>query len=373
MNLTAKELVYRFFVLGSFRFGFYLLQGLVYCLKQIFKAGHALFAALDRDLGKWIAICDYEMFGDRFEVISDRSPRPDLLEEQTNLLDLLVNKHALVIGETGSGKSTIATWLAYSVGGRVTVYEPEGCPGDWMGLEVIGRGEDWEAIDSAMQFDLDLLSQRVTDRLEKGDGAIAGTERVLIAEEFPEMRLQCSAAQGWIERHARRGRKLKQFLILISQFDRVTAWGLEGKSDLADCFIKIRLGKFAKAHAKKLKSPELLTWLAESRSHCLADDEPICLPSLAEMQRASQRFLPTSNALHNTFSEASRKVLEGSDQNDREKILEGLSEGLSDYQIVRHKLGVSGGSTYQKRKKEVEELRKAFESQQMLDNSDSNW
>jgi hypothetical protein len=370
-TLDAKDLIRRFVLLGSFRLGLYALQGVIYALRSVFAVIARALAAVERDFNSFCRVVDFEMFGERSVQVC-QPPAPVLEDQRADLLDLLTGKHALIIGETGSGKSTLATWLAYGVGGRVTVYEPEGCPGDWAGLEVIGRGEDWDSIDAAMQFDLDLLSQRVGDRLEKGDSALVNADRVLIAEEYPEMKAQCSSAQEWLERHARRGRKLKQLVILISQFDRVSAWGLEGKADLVDCFVKIRLGKFAKAHAKRLKSTELLAWLAESRSHCLADDEPIILPTITEMQRTSQRFLPTSNALHNTFSEASQKVLEGSSRNDRELVLEGLSEGLSDYQIVRHKLGVSGGSTYQKRKKEVEEIRKAYESQQMLDNSDSN-
>lgn len=367
-TLDAKDLIRRFILLGSFRLGLYALQGVIYALRSVFAVIARALTAVERDFNSFCRVVDFEMFGER----SVQVCQPPLEESRADLLDLLTGKHALIVGETGSGKSTLATWLAYGVGGRVTVYEPEGCPGDWSGLEVIGRGEDWGGIDAAMQFDLDLLSQRVGDRLEKGDSALVNSDRVLIAEEYPEMKAQCPTAQEWLERHARRGRKLKQLVILISQFDRVAAWGLEGKADLVDCFVKIRLGKFAKAHAKRLKSAELLAWLAESRSHCLADDEPIVLPTIAEMQRASQRFLPTSQCLHNSFSEGAAKALEGSTRSDRELILEGLSEGLSDYQILRHKLGISGGSTYRKRKQEVEEIRKAYKSQQMLDNSDSN-
>lgn len=370
-NLAA-DFIRRSLALGSFRLAIYCLQGLLYCFHQTTRFLAHTSGDMYQGLSKFGRYIDFEIFGST--PMASQAAAYEA-ENRATIFDpssLLKHKHVLIIGETGSGKSTLATWLAYSIGGRVTVYEPEGTPGDWSGLEVVGRGEDWSGIDAAMQFDLDLLSQRVADRLERGDIAMQDAHRVLIAEEYPEMKEKCPSAQEWLERHARRGRKLNQFLILISQFDRVAAWGLEGKSDLVDCFTKIRLGKFAMAHAKRLKSPELMEWLGQSKSHCLADDEPIKLPGIDEMKRASHRFLPVSQSLHNTFSETSRKVLEGNSRSSRELVLEGIEEGLSDYQIIRHKLGIVGGSSYQKRKKEVEEIRKAYDSQETVDIFDAN-
>jgi energy-coupling factor transporter ATP-binding protein EcfA2 len=365
-NIPPKELIHRFFLLGSFRLGLYALQGLIFALKQTLCGLAKMMTAIDRDFNSFCRVVDFEMFGTAHQVhhqpVYEAQSEPDIFDPFAALL----HKHVLIIGETGSGKSTLATWLAYSIGGRVTVYEPEGTPGDWSGLEVIGRGEDWDGIDAAMQFDLDLLSQRVADRLERGDIAMHDAHRVLIAEEYPEMKEKCSSAQEWLERHARRGRKLNQFLILISQFDRVAAWGLEGKSDLADCFIKIRLGKFAMAHAKRLKSPELMEWLGQSKSHCLADDEPIKLPGIDEMKRASHRFLPVSQSLHNSFSGSMVKPEGEETRSERELWIEGFEEGLSDYAILRHKSGISGGSRFQKKKKEIQSARAAWETAQLV-------
>lgn len=75
----------------------------------------------------------------------------------TDVIEAIQGKQVMVIGEMGTGKSTLAQYLAYTVGGAVKVYECEGTPDDWQGLEVIGKGENWNAIEAGMQDDLDNL------------------------------------------------------------------------------------------------------------------------------------------------------------------------------------------------------------------------
>lgn len=207
----------------------------------------------------------------------------------TDIVAATEGKQVMVIGEMGTGKSTIAQYLAYTVGGRVKVYECEGTPTDWVGLEVVGKGEDWSAIERGMMKDLDDLSKQMKLRNERGDSALDGTERVIIVEEYPELVSKVPSSGEWLERHARRGRKARQFTVLLSQYDRVAAWGLEGKSDLADAFYRIRLGKKAQAHAKSLKNNALVDWLKQDRSHCLLDDNPCKLPTYREMKAATSR------------------------------------------------------------------------------------
>ncbi|HYX18754.1 MAG TPA: hypothetical protein VE944_31180, partial [Nostoc sp.] len=169
-------------------------------------------------------------------------PVDEPLEIITDIIAAIEGKQVMIIGEMGTGKSTLAQYLAYTVGGRVRVYECEGTPTDWQGLEVIGKGENWAAIERGMAEDLEDLTNQLQTRTERGDAALDGTERVMIAEEYPELVSKVSSSGEWLERHARRGRKGRRFTVLLSQYDRVAAWGLEGKSDLADAFYRIRLG-----------------------------------------------------------------------------------------------------------------------------------
>ena len=187
----------------------------------------------------------------------------------TDIVAAIEGKQVMVIGEMGTGKSTLAQYLAYTVGGTVKVYECEGTPDDWQGLEVIGKGENWSAIEAGMRDDLDDLSNQMKLREQYGDKHLDGTEKVIICEEYPEMPSKVSISEEWLTRHARRGRKARRFTILLSQYDRVAAWCLEGKSDLADAFWRILLGKKAIAHAKSLKKDELVSWLKHRQERIL--------------------------------------------------------------------------------------------------------
>ena len=220
---------------------------------------------------------------------------PDVIGEViTDVISAIEGTQVMIIGEMGTGKSTLAQYLAYSVGGNVRVYECEGTPTDWAGLEVIGKGEDWEAINQAMTEDLEDLSRQMQIRNEQGDNALAGSERVIICEEYPELVSKVPSSGEWLERHARRGRKARRFTILLSQYDRVSAWGLEGKSDLGEAFHRIRLGKKAQAHAKLLKNEALINWLRLDKSHCLLDDQPCKLPAYREMKAVLPRCTTTT-------------------------------------------------------------------------------
>jgi nicotinamide riboside kinase len=103
----------------------------------------------------------------------------------TDIITAIEGRQVMIIGEMGTGKSTLAQYIAYSVGGSVKVYECEGTPDDWQGLEVIGKGEDWQAIEQGMQADLEDLSNQMQIRNEKGDNHLIGTDKVIIMRGIP--------------------------------------------------------------------------------------------------------------------------------------------------------------------------------------------
>lgn len=292
----------------------------------------------------------------------------------TDVISAIEGKQVMIIGEMGTGKSTLAQYLAYTVGGKVRVYECEGTPTDWVGLEVIGRGEDWGSIEDGMISDLDDLSNQMKIRNEKGDSALTGTEKVIICEEYPELVSKVPSSSEWLERHARRGRKARRFTVLLSQYDRVAAWGLEGKSDLADAFYRIRLGKKAQAHAKSLKNEALVEWLKQDQSHCLLDDQPCKLPSYREMKALPSRFSttilqPSSNneILHENKSEKTSKLALEADFShnfsDGERLawrlIQRFGAEKSDSAIVTEILGFTG-QRYSEGKALLERLRNQF-------------
>lgn len=296
------------------------------------------------------------------------------LEIITDIIVAIEGKQVMIIGEMGTGKSTLAQYLAYTVGGRVRVYECEGTPTDWQGLEVTGKGENWVAIDQGMAEDLEDLSNQMKIREERGDAALVGTERVIIVEEYPELVSKVGSSGEWLERHARRGRKARRFTVLLSQYDRVAAWGLEGKSDLADAFFRIRLGKKAITHAKSLKNEQLINWLKADQSHCLLDDQPLKLPPYREMKAATVRggstivqpyydnaINPQKRAENDLKPAPVADLEENCSENDRVlwRVIQRLGGGKSDSAIVTEVLGFTG-KRYGEGAALLERLRKQF-------------
>ncbi|MEH1824475.1 MAG: hypothetical protein V7L22_03750 [Nostoc sp.] len=189
-------------------------------------------------------------------------------------------KHVALVGGTGDGKSTFTQYLSSKIGGRVIVYDSDAKPDDWAWIDqadVIGRKGNFKAIDTAMGNDLKTLEELVELRGEGGDNAIAGRERFLIAEEFPILVDECDNSTHWIKRHAKRGRRYKQFICALAQNDTAENFGLQGDKDtLYSCFVLVRLGQFGRDYARtKLKDPQLEQWLkAGGKRRFMVDDCP---------------------------------------------------------------------------------------------------
>lgn len=222
------------------------------------------------------------------EVISNALP----LNPCTDIAEKLEGKHAIIVGGTGEGKTTIARYLAVVIGGRVKVYDADAAPEEWEGLECIGRGGDFAAIEEEMNKDLEDLAERLKTRGSKGDAAFIGQEVFMIAEEFPLLKDEVDVAVDWLLRHARRGRKPKRFICVISQESEVKALGLEGEGGARKNLRQILTNKESIKRAIQLKNQPLVEWLQGDRSRILVDDEPVQLPSLREMEAAIRRAIP---------------------------------------------------------------------------------
>ncbi|MEC4815204.1 MAG: ATP-binding protein [Scytonema sp. PMC 1069.18] len=282
----------------------------------------------------------------------------------TDLVQALAGKHCMIIGNTGTGKSTIAQWLAYQVGGTVTVYDADAAPDEWQGLTVIGRKGDFEAITTAMSGDLLELQRRVELRGEHGDKALAGLESVLIAEEFPLLVSEVDVATEWLIKHGNRGRKPKRFVIALSQDDSVKSLGIEGQGNARNNFVFVRLGKYAVKHAQHLKDEVTVEWLKSGKYRCMVEDTPCQLPDLSQFRAVTQqlhmqpRFTPSVTA--ETPVETGFQPVETSERALPDEVARAvkvaLQMGIAESRVIKEILGCEG-SRYQQGKALLQQLR----------------
>jgi energy-coupling factor transporter ATP-binding protein EcfA2 len=299
-------------------------------------------------------------------VVVDTTPKAIAsIPSTVDLLEVVKGKHLLIIGATGSGKSTIAQFLASRHSANVRVYDPDCSPSDWVGLTVFGRKGNFNEINAQMQADLVELEQCMALRGEGGDSAIAGRECCMIGEEFPLLADEVDIARDWLLKFARRGRRVKQFIIVISQSDSVSALGIEGDGAIRQSFAVLRLGKFAVAHAKKLKDEGLIQWLQAGKYRATLDDEACQLPDVSGYQ-------PVTNQLPRTPQNPPLVTAETPAQSDFKpdlppnlpddqalKLAVGLlvKEGVSESKIIKEVLGYQGGR-YQQGKELFSKLTK---------------
>jgi energy-coupling factor transporter ATP-binding protein EcfA2 len=282
----------------------------------------------------------------------------------TDLLRAIEGKHVLIVGDTGTGKSTIAQWLAYQVGGEITVYDSDASPDEWTGLNVVGRKGNFSAIAEAMEADLKELQRRIELRGESGDKALAGMDSITIAEEFPLLVSEVEVASKWLIKHGNRGRKPKRFIVALSQDDSVKALGIEGQGNARKNFRFVRLGKFAVNHAKSLKDTAVEEWLKAGEYRCMVEDTPCQLPDLSSfnmfMPRLSiQPSLADAKTAETTVEPELQPISEPENQ-VTDVLLKAVKActqaGLSDSKIIKDILGYSG-SRYQAGKELLEKLR----------------
>jgi energy-coupling factor transporter ATP-binding protein EcfA2 len=290
------------------------------------------------------------MMGTPLQALSVDIESKPILQSITDTLDIttaIQGKHLLIIGSTGTGKSTIAQWLATQSASKVKVYDPDASPTEWQGLEIVGRGGDFASIETSMTNDLKELQNRIEKRSIEGDKGLSGMDSCIIAEEFPILKDECEIAPEWLGKIARRGRKPKMFIIALSQSDTVTALGIEGDGAVRSNFRYIRLGNFAVTHAKKLKNEALIQWLQSGKYRCLVDDDPCQLPDLSHYRLVTNQlpFLPVSPV--NIQPEI---IVQQDLRNDSQTIshelksaLFGLQKaGWSDTKLITEILGMSG-------------------------------
>jgi len=124
----------------------------------------------------------------------------------------------------------------------------------WQGLKVIGVPEDFDGIRSALE-DLQSLRKRRTEKMAEGRDSpvlnVAVDEWRVISKNIKATvdrttkEIKSPSAKEIMGNMITLAREVNIRMLVMAQGRQVETWGLEGESDLAECFCSIYLGKFA--------------------------------------------------------------------------------------------------------------------------------
>ena len=203
----------------------------------------------------------------------------------------LKKPHLMILGETGSGKSTICKYLVSQVNAPCLIIDPHASPTDWRGFTVTGSGRNYEAI--ATEFER--LANLMQIRYEARDKGISQFDPlIVIIDEFPAIASSLGKdATDTVKLLAREARKVSIRMCLLSQGAEVKTLGLEGEGSIRECFAMLRLGNFALSHGKQSKDKAIGEALENSDRPAMLDQLPCNLPILSDSQ--SMPVLPLPN------------------------------------------------------------------------------
>jgi energy-coupling factor transporter ATP-binding protein EcfA2 len=150
-----------------------------------------------------------------------------------DLFDLLLEgHHALIVGHTGGGKSTLLHALAAghaTAGAQVLVVDVDSIAGRYPGYRVVGSGDDYPAAHAGLVIVKREMQRR---REARRAGAREFNRMVLLIDETQDVVREIEAAWSIIEDVIRRGRKVNIFTVIAAQDSQVRTLNLAGKSHL---------------------------------------------------------------------------------------------------------------------------------------------
>ncbi len=138
-----------------------------------------------------------------------------------NWFDAAIDYHCLLIwGGQGSGKTTLAGYIIKArkeSGHRVLVFDPHAAKNQWDGLEVVGDGMNYQAIDDCMKWYFEECIRRY--KLLRSDGieAVKQLGKVtIVAEEMTNYTDRCKHSSEFVKACLSDNRKIYLNVIFIS-------------------------------------------------------------------------------------------------------------------------------------------------------------
>jgi len=203
----------------------------------------------------------------------------------------LKKPHLMILGETGSGKSTICKFLVSQVNAPCLIIDPHASPTDWRGFVVTGSGRNYD--DIATEFER--LANLMQIRYEQRDKGISQFDPlIVIIDEFPAIASSLGKnATDTVKLLAREARKVSIRMCLLSQGAEVKTLGLEGEGSIRESFAMLRLGNFALSHGKSQKDKSIGEAVESQDRPAMLDQLPCNLPILSDSQSMPVLPLPS--------------------------------------------------------------------------------
>jgi hypothetical protein len=163
--------------------------------------------------------------------------------------------HIRAVGATGVGKTCLIDWLLdVFPADRTQVITVKRRVNQWAGLKVIGVPEDFDAIRLALD-DLQAVRKKRTQKMAEGiDSPVLNvavdewrviTKNLKATVDRASKEILLPSAKEIMGNMITLAREVNIRMLVMAQGRQVETWGLEGESDLAECFCSIYLGKFA--------------------------------------------------------------------------------------------------------------------------------
>jgi hypothetical protein len=197
---------------------------------------------------------------------SDRPPAPTTsspLPPEQWTGDLMGYPSVLLYGAQGAGKTSTAAWLIrerIKAGHQVKVLDPHREYGQWDGLECVGDGMDYDAINDELKAFTDEIKARYKARAKTPN--YNPPKLTLVCDEFIQWAKKCSHSATFFEESLTDIRKINLHVLFISHARTLT--GLGGSSGLAATrdagLLELELEAQVDPVTKKA-SPKLLGWL----------------------------------------------------------------------------------------------------------------
>lgn len=168
---------------------------------------------------------------------------PATIEQIPDLLPILDNaQRVLIKAASNGGKTTLLQHIADRRQGAVLVLDSQSYPDKWPSrCKVVGTGSNHQAISLALDNLIELMVKRYK---EIGEGIVREGEHpklTIIIDEWMAIVSECSNSSDAIRRLLTESRKAAMSVFIGSHSERVKSLGLDGRGDLRDGFLIVRI------------------------------------------------------------------------------------------------------------------------------------